>query len=329
MHRRLAIRGLAGLGVALAAAARAQPLPRAGPARIAIVDDAPPIARAPFFAAFRRKLAELGYVDGADVVVEYRSADGDLSRLPALVADVVARQPDVLLVVTTTVALAAKQATSTIPIVALGPADPVKSGLVESLGRPGGNLTGVAQNQGGISGKWLGLLRDLAPAARSFAYLTDLGNPGERIVFDELTAAARPLGMSGVALSGTSVPDVERSFRSIEARRIDALIVATTSSLLPQRVQIVSAAARARLPAVYARREYPEAGGLVSYGTPFMVLLPRAVDYVNRILRGARPGDLPFEMIATYELVVNARAARAQGVTIPQAIRVRADEVIE
>jgi putative ABC transport system substrate-binding protein len=298
-------------------------------ARIAILDDAPEHVRAHPWALFRARLAELGWTEGKNLAVDARSAGGDLSRLDALAADIVAQQPDVIVVVSTTVALAAKKATSQIPIVALGPADPVKSGLVASLARPGGNLTGAGQNQAEIAGKWLDLLREVAPAAKSVAYLTDRGNPGEMLVFREIEDRARTRGMAMTALDGVGAGSVEQAFATIAAMRIDALIVATTAAVLPQRAQIVEAAARARIPAVYARKEYAEAGGLVSYGTDFNPVFERGADYVSRILRGAKPADLPFEMAATFKLVVNLRAARAQGIAIPQAVRVRADQVIE
>jgi len=310
----------------LVGAASAQ-VPASRPARIAIVDDAPEAARARLWADFRHQLGKRGYVEGANLVVDYRSAGGDLSRLDAICSDVMASKPDVIVTVTTTVALAARKATTSIPIVALGPADPVKSGLVQTLARPGGNLTGASQNQAEIAGKWVDLLREIAPDARSVAYLTDTGNPGEMLVFREVQQAAQAAGIGVEALDGATSEKVADAFATIARKRAPALIVATTSSLLPQRTQIVEAAAKARLPAIYARREYTDAGGLLSYGTDFGAVFARGVDYVVRILRGAKPSDLPFEMASSFTLVVNMATARQLGIVIPQSVRVRADEV--
>jgi putative ABC transport system substrate-binding protein len=237
--------------------------------------------------------------------------------------------PDVLVVVTTTAAVAAKKATSTIPIVALGPADPVKSGLVMSLARPGGNLTGLAPNQAEIVGKWLDLLHALRPEAKALLYLTDTGNPGEMLVYRDLETRARALGMESQVMDGLSAADVEKAFASMQRRRTDALVVATTAALLPQRRQIVDGAARLRIPAISARQEYAEAGGLISYGADSHVLFARAADYVSRILRGTPPAELPFEMASTFRLVVNLRTSRELGLAIPRDVRIRADEVIE
>jgi putative ABC transport system substrate-binding protein len=296
---------------------------------VAFLDaDAEP-ARAESRANFMKRLAELGYAEGRNLVVLRRFADGDASRLPALAADLVALKPDVLVTFTTTVALAAKAATASIPIVAIGPADPVRSGLVASLGRPGGNLTGTSFNQAEIAGKWAELARDLAPRATAIAYLTDAANPGEMLVFRNLEERARPLGITAQVLDGASRGKVEQALAAIGANRVDVLVVATTSTLLPQRQQILEGAARLRLPAIYARREYVQAGGLVSYGADASAIAYRGAEYVARILRGAKPAEMPFEMASTYRLVVNARTAKTLGLKLPPAVLTRADEVIE
>jgi putative ABC transport system substrate-binding protein len=299
------------------------------PTRIAILDDAPEATRARFWRLFRERLGELGYEEGPYVVIDQRWAGGDTSRLPALAAELLAQKPDVLVVVTTTVALVAKKATSVVPIVALGPADPVKSGLVASLARPGGNLTGVANNQAEIAGKWVELARELAPRAKSLAYLTDVGNPGEMLVFRNVEERARPLGLEAQALDGIDASRVDQAFATIERNRTDVLVVATTASLVAHRQQIVDAAARLRLPAIYARQEYTSAGGLMSYGTNPDAIALRAPEYVVRILQGAKPADMPFEMASTFRLVVNARTAKALGIKLPPTVLARADEVIE
>jgi len=330
MKRRESILVLAALAIGTGSPrASAQTAKRDTPARMAILDDAPPAIRARLWVKFRKRLNDLGYIESKNLGVEERSAGGDLERLPALAAELVALKPDVIVAVTTTVALAVKKATSVIPIVAMGPADPVKSGLVASLGRPGGNLTGMSQNQAEIAGKWIDILREIAPRAKSVAYLTDRGNPGEMLVFRELQERAGPLGLHVQAMDGVTRSSVDEAFATIERNRIDALVVATTSSLLGQRKQIVDSAARMRLPAIYARQDYPEVGGLLSYGTDTETLFLRAADYVDRILRGAPPSELPFEMASTFTLVVNLSTARALGLTIPPTLLVVASEVIE
>lgn len=329
MQRRDAVLALAALGVASASCRVAAQSGRPDPARIAILDDASEATRRQLWAAFRSRLGELGYVEGRDVSIEARFAGGDSDRLALLAAELVARKPDVLVVVTTTAAAAARRATSSIPIVALGPADPVKSGLVMSLARPGGNLTGLAPNQAEIVGKWLDLVQALRPDAKSLVYLTDTGNPGEMLVYRDLEARARALGLESRVLDGVGAAKVGAAFASMQTWRVDALVVATTASLLTQRRQIVDGAARLRIPAVYARQEYPEAGGLISYGADSHVLFARAADYVSRILRGTPPAELPFEMASTFRLVLNLRTSRELGLVIPHAVRIRADEVIE
>jgi putative ABC transport system substrate-binding protein len=329
MLRRPSFAAFIALGLLVgAASALAQDKRRDAPARVAILDDAPPATRAAFWEVFRRRMAELGYVEGKNVIYEQRWAHGSVDRLPTLAAELVALAPDAMVVVTTTVAIAAKKATSTIPIIALGPADPVKSGLVSSLARPGGNLTGTANNQAEIAGQWVELAREVAPGAKSLAYLTDVANPGEMLVFRNVEEQARALGIDPRPLDGITAASVAQSFATIERERVDVLVVATTASLVPHRQQIVDAAARLRLPAIYARQEYSDAGGLISYGTEPARIAARGAEYLQKILQGAKPADLPFEMASTYRLVVNARAAGALGVRIPQAVLTRADEVI-
>lgn len=329
MRRRKALLWLAALGLGPAAPrASGQRKPRDAPARVAILDDANEATRERLWAALRGGLRHLGYVDGRDVVFTARFAGGDPDRLRALAAETVAERPDVIATVTTTVALAVRKATSTIPIVAIGPADPVKSGLVASLARPGGNLTGLSPNQGEIAGKWLELLRELVPGARTLVYLTDTGNPGEMLVYRDLEQKARAMGMTSRVEDGTTRPNVDRALSSMQPARPDGLVVATTAVLLTQKREIVDGARRLRIPAIYARQEYPEAGGLVSYGADSLALFARAADYVDRILRGTPPSELPFETASTFRMVLNLAAARDIGLAIPHAVRVRADEVI-
>jgi putative tryptophan/tyrosine transport system substrate-binding protein len=297
--------------------------------RIAFLDSDTEAARAPMRAIFMKRLAELEFVEGRNLAVDRRFADGDAAQLAVLAAELVALKPDVLVTTTTTVALTAKAATSTIPIVAMGPADPVASGLVASLPRPGGNLTGVAYNQAEISTKWVQLARELVPRARSIAYLTDTNNPGEMLVFRNLDDRARPLGLKAQALDGTTRDKVDHAFATIRDGRIDVLVVATTASLLPQRQQIVDAAARLVLPAIYARREYTRAGGLLSLGANPETVPVRGAEQAAQILRGAKPAEMPFEMASSFQFVVNAKAVKALGLKLPPAVLARVTEVIE
>ena len=330
MNRRDGISALVALIVGAGSShALAQTQQRKLPARIAILDDALEATRAHLWASFRSRLERLGYADERQVVYEQRWAGGNAENLPQLAAELLAVNPDVVVAVTTTAALAAKRATTRIPIVAIGPADPVKSGLVASLGRPGGNVTGVSPNQSEIAGKWLEIVREVTPRAKSLAYLTDRGNPGEMLVFRELEERARPLGMKVRAMDGVTQSNVDQAFAAIERDHVDALIVATTAALLAHRQQIVKSATRLRLTTVYARKEYPEVGGLLSYGTDAQAVFTRAAEYVERILKGTHPSELPFEMASTFTLVVNLEAARAVGVRIPQSVLARADQVIQ
>ena len=201
--------------------------------------------------------------------------------------------------------------------------------MVASLARPGGNLTGASPNQAELAGKWLQLVRELVPEAKSVAYMTDPANPGEMLVFREFERQARTLGMSPRVLDGVTSAGVAKAFAEIEATRTNALIVATTTSLLAHREQIVETSARLRVPAIYARREYAEAGGLLSYGADVGAVFRRGADYVDRILRGAKPADLPFEMASSFSFVLNLETARRLGIAIPDAVRIRADEVVE
>jgi len=320
---------LAGLAFGRALPSLAQPVRRDAVARIAILDDATEDARRSLWASFRDGLREKGFVEGRNLVIAMRFAQGRADRLPALAAELVATRPDAIVTVTTTAAIAAKQATSRVPIVAIGPADPVKSGLVASLGRPGGNLTGLAPAQGEIAGKWLELLRELLPDARSLVYLTDIQNPGEMLVYRDLAQRAQTMGVAASAAAGIDEAAVRQAFAAMQASRPDALVVATTASMLPHRRLIVDEAARARLPAIYARPEYAQAGGLVAYGADGEAIFREAGLYAGRILDGTPPAELPFQMASTFRLVLNLRTARALGLRIPPSVRVRADEVIE
>lgn len=274
-------------------------------------------------------MQDLGYPEGKGYLIEPRWARGESERLPGLAAELVALKPDVIVTSTTSAALAAKRASSLVPIVATAMADPIKSGLAATLGRPGGNLTGTTVVTTQLAGKWLELLREIAPTAKSLAFLTDTANPGSMLVFREAEERARPLGVAVQALDGRNRGQVERSFSLLASERMDGLIVSTTGILVDHRQQIVDAAARLRIPAIYGRREYVDAGGLLSYGTDIGALFSRPADYVHRILQGAKPSELPIEQASTFKLVLNLRAAKALGIKVPQSVLLRADEVIQ
>jgi len=326
MRRRLVVAG-ALAAVAAPAVAVAQPPP--GPLRVAVLSESTAAARRANWKQLTDRLAELGYVPGRNLSIEARYADDVPARLPGLAAQLVAWKPDVLIAVSTTGALAAKGATTTIPIVFIGPADPVGSGLVANLGRPDANVTGLSPMQAEIGAKWIEILRELAPGLERAAYLTDTGNPGEMLVADQLKARASALGASVQVYDGVRPGALDRAFASIASSRQEGLAVGLTAALLPHRDRIVRFAAEGRRPAVYARRDYPDAGGLLSYGADPGPLYRRAADYVDRLARGAKPADLPVERPNVVKLVVNQRAAREQGIAIPRAILVAADEVLD
>ena len=297
--------------------------------RIATLDDTHESSRARDWAAFRKRLQDLGYTEEKGYLIEGRWAKVQPDRLPALAAELVALNPDVIVTASTPAALAAMRATARIPIVSVGATDPVKVGLVKSFSRPEGNLTGIMTVNLNIQGKWLELLREIAPKAKTIALLTNIGNPASMVGLRELQELAKPLGVAVKALDGSNPSNVERAFESITRERMDALIVGASGTLTNQRQQIVEAAARLRIPALYARREFAEAGGLMSYGADYNALFTRAADYVHRILQGAKPSELPFEQASVFRLVVNAKAVQALGLKIPESVRVRVDEVIQ
>ncbi len=298
------------------------------PARIATLDPGREGDQSELWARFRKRLQELGYVEGVGFAIDRRWGNSELARLPALAAELVAQHPDVIVTTNTATALAAKQATSSIPIVSIGAAAPVENGLIVSFARPGANLTGVSPLLAEIAGKWIELLLEIAPKVKSIAFLAIAGNPAATQVFGQLETAAKSRGLSMQMLDCRDRSAIERAFAAISRERIEAAIVGSPAGLLGYKEQITEAAARQRIPAIYPRREFVEAGGLMSFATDFGALFSRAADYVHRILQGAKPSGLPFERAAVFELVVNLKAARQLGLKIPQSVLVRAEEVI-
>jgi putative tryptophan/tyrosine transport system substrate-binding protein len=282
--------------------------------------------------AFLQGLRDLGYVEGRNLVIEYRSAEGKPERLPALATELIALKVDVIVAPNTPAALAAKQATRTLPIVFIGAREPVTSGLVTSVARPGGNVTGLSVLSTELVGKWLELLKQAVPGVSRVAALWQPGAMDERTEKDMLKGAdvaARALGVRLQFVEARGPADFERAFSDMTRARAGALTVRPAPMFIIERRRLVDLAAKNRLPAVYAWREFVDAGGLMAYGPNLADLYRSAATYVDKILKGAKPGDLPVEQATKFELVINLKAAKALGLTIPQSVLGRADEVIQ
>jgi putative ABC transport system substrate-binding protein len=286
-------------------------------------------ARQAWWNAFRQRMRELGYVEGQNVTFEVRSAQGDDNRLPKLVAELVGLKVDVIVTGGTNAAVAAKLVTSTIPIVAGSGADPVAVGVATSLRQPGGNVTGMTSINSELAGKRLDLLKTLAPHASRIAILWDKRNEGSRLGVDGTEAAAKATGLAIHSVPVSSPVGLEAAFAAIGRAHAGALIVVASPPLFAHRRRIAELAVKHRLPTVAGSREYVEAGGLASYGADYADLFRRAATFVDKILKGAKPGDLPMEQPTKFELVINLKTAKALGLTIPPSLLGRADEVIQ
>jgi len=284
---------------------------------------------APRLGAFWKGLRESGYTEGQNVAVKYRWAEGQFDRLPALAADLVRRNVAVIATFGPPAALAAKDATSTIPIVFVTGSDPVQGGLVGALNRPGGNLTGVYLLLIGLEGKRLGLLRDLVPQARLIGLLINPRSPDAGAQASALQEGAHAVGQQIVAVEAGSDGELDGAFASLAQRRAGALIVAADIFFNARRERIVALAARHALPAIYELREFAAAGGLMSYGTNVLEAYYQNGVYVGRILKGAKVSDLPVIQSAKFELVINLNTAKALGLDVPPGLSATADEVIE
>ena len=279
---------------------------------------------------FRQGLRDLGYVEGRNVVIEFRDAERKLERLPALAAELVALKVDVIVVGGTVAALAAKQATRTLPVVFVSAIDPVTDGLVTSLARPGGNVTGLSALVPGLVGKRLEQLKQAVPGVSQVAVLWQpgaLGEHTEKNLRNEAEVAAPALGVRLQFIEARGPHDLDRAFSDITKARAGALIVLGSTMLINERRRLVDLAAKNRLPAVYGLREYVDAGGLMCYGPNNADMSRRAATYVDKILKGAKPGVLPVEQPTKFELVINLNTAKALGLTIPPSLLHRAEVI--
>jgi putative ABC transport system substrate-binding protein len=297
-------------------------------ATIGLLGSGTAAAQSQWTAAFVQRLRELGWSEGHNVAIEYRWAEGRNERFGEIAAEFVRLKVDVILTHNTPPALAAKQATSVIPIVFATAGDPVGSGIVASLARPGGNVTGLSSQAPDTAGKKLQLLREVIPGLRQLAILSDVGNPYAALDVNEVRGAARTLGVEVITFEIRQSTDIDPVFQALKGRA-QALYVLAVPLLFTNRVRLNTLALGARLPTMHGVREYVEAGGLMSYGPHWPDMWRRAADFVDKILRGAKPADIPVEQPTKFDLVVNLTTAKALGLAISESILVRADEVIE
>ena len=313
------------MGVVSPARAQSPALPR-----IAYLSGRSAATDGHLLAAFKEGLKTVGFVDGQNVTIDVRWADGHYDQVPALLARLMASKPDVIAAVGgNPVGIDAKKATSTIPVVFSAGADPVLIGLVSNLSRPEGNLTGITLWAGELDSKRLDLLRAMLPKAKNVALLMNPTNPGVAQEVERMAEAAKALDMELFTINAETSSGIDRAFESLPAGKIDALAVVADAFLINYRARILKLAAARNLPAIFPSREFVEDGGLVSYGTRWADMYRIVGSYTGRILKGARPSDLPIQRPNTYELVVNLKTARTLGITVPPIMLARADEVIE
>ncbi len=283
-----------------------------------------------FHEQFRQGLRELGWVEGRNILIDYRFADGRFDRLPELAGELVRLKVDIIVAQPTPAALAAKNATRSIPIVMINVGDPVGLGLVASLARPAGNVTGTAFDVGlETFGKALELLKEAIPKANHVAVLSNPANPAQALAISHLKLAAQSLRLKLLFIEVRGPDEFDRAFAEIAKERIDALFVVAESLFLLHRIPLADLALKYRLPTMYGLREGMMAGGLMSYGPSLAHNSRRAATYVDKIFKGTKPGDLPVEQPTKFELVINLKTAKALGITIPQSVLGRADEVIQ
>ena len=297
--------------------------------RIGLLNGSSPSSVASRIEAFRQGLQELGYVEGQNIVIEYRYADGKSDRLPALAAELVRLKVNLIVTGGPAPTRAANATTSTIPIVMAQDPDPVGNGFVASLARPGGNITGLSTVAPELSAKRLELLKEILPKLARIAVVGNSSDPGSAQALEETELAAVAIGVMLQYLDVRDAKDIENAFREASKARADALLLLPSFVFNSYRTEIAAIAVKSRLPAMSYQKEFVEEGGLVSYGTSFTDLFRRAATYVDKILKGAKPADVPVEQPTKFELVINLKTARALGLTIPQSLLLRADEVIQ
>ena len=327
MKRRAFITALGGFTVALPLAAIAQ---QQKLSVIGVLSSGSPGPSATFMTAFRGGLGDIGYVEGRNVAIEYGWAEGDYDRLPRLAADLVRRKVEVIVAPSGTPAiLAAKRATTTIPIVFLDGGDPVADGLVASLARPAGNLTGVSMLLAALMPKRLELLVELVPNARVIALLVNPSNSSAAHQIRDVQRAAQAKQVQLAVLKASGESEIDGAFASLDQLQAGALVVAADAYFFSRRNQLAGLASRHAVPAIYEFREFVEVGGLMAYGPNLIALFRQVGTFVGRVLAGVKPADLPVEQPTKFELVINLKTARTLGISVPQSLLARADEVIE
>jgi putative ABC transport system substrate-binding protein len=322
----------ASLAVVLALVATglaAETLQAAKPHRIGFLGNSTAALEANLVRPFREGLRSFGYVEGRDIEIEYRWAEGDYSRFPKLIAELVASKVDVIVTAGTPATLAVKKATTSVPAVMIAVGDPVGTGIVPSLSHPGGNITGLTSISTEMDAKRLGLLTEVTPNVSYIAVLWNSSSPLQLLAEKQTQAAARLLNIKVLSLGVRTKQDIDDAFGVIVRERPGALLVLADRLFLHHRIEIMRFAARHRLPGVHAYRELVEAGGLMSFGPSYEEMHRRAAYFVDRILKGAKPADLPVERPSMFELVLNMKAAKALGLEIPQSVLLRATEIIQ
>lgn len=284
---------------------------------------------ADYYGAFAQGMRELGYVEGKNLVIEWRFADGEYERLPAMAVELTRLKVDVLMALGPPAIIAAQKATTSIPIVIVTSSDPVGAGFVKSLARPGGNITGLSNLAGDISAKHLEMLLTMVPKLARVAVLVNPANAAHAAMLKNVQAAAPKAGIKVLPVNAQTPQEIESAFSTMARESAGAVIVGLDPFFIQQGLQIAQQAARHRLPSIFPNREYAEAGGLMAYGQDQVDIYRRAAGYVDKILKGAKPGDLPVEQPTKLELVINRKTAKALGITIPQELVLRADKVIE
>ena len=315
--------------VLLAAPPRADAQAPARVHRIGFLGNTTPVLEANLVGPFREGLRDLGYVEGQNIQIEYRWAEGKYDRFPALIAELIALKVEVIVTAGTPATLAVKKATTSVPLVMIAVGDPVGTGIIASLSRPGGNITGLTSISPELDGKRLELLREVIPDLSHIAVLWNAASPLQVVGERQTQAAAQVLRMKVLSLGVRTQAEIEDALATIVRERPGALLVLADRLFLQHRARIMDFATKHRLPGVHAYRELVEAGGLMSFGPSYAGMHRRAAYFVDRILKGTKPADLPVERPATFELVINLKTAKALGMTIPQSIVLRATEVIQ